>query len=317
MKKFVNKCPICGSFNTQYFTKTYDRHYGHIDKYYDVYKCKNCFLFFLNPMISENELYPMYDPNTYYAYNKFSYKNKNKKVSFSKNFLRIIKKILIGIYTRDPIFHERFTKKVLDFGCGSGSKLYDYKKMGWETYGIEIDKKAAEYGNTLGLNIFNGSINDAKYPPNFFDYIRSNHSFEHLIDPEVILLEMYRVLKKDGKIFIGVPNTKSFAFSFFKKYWYYLGVPFHPYSYNIKNLTLLLERNGFKVIKTRYVGNYQGLLGSLQIWLNRRNKKKSNKGIIAKNMFLKIFFHQIAKILNIFKIGDCIEIIAVKKRNFL
>lgn len=315
MKKFIIKCPICGSFNIQYFTRTYDRHYGYIDKYYDVFECKNCFLFFLNPMISENELHSMYDPNTYYAYSKFSYKN--KKDSFAKKFLKIIKKILLGVYTSDPKFHEPFTKRVLDFGCGSGSKLYEYKKMGWKTYGVEIDKGAAEYGNTLGLNIFNGSITDAKYPSNFFDYIRSNHSFEHLINPEVILLEMYRILKKDGKIFIGVPNIKSFAFSFFKKYWYYLGIPFHPYSYNMNNLTLLLEKSGFKVISIRYVGNYQGLLGSLQIWLNRRNKKKSNEGIIVNNIFLKIFFHQIAKILNKFKIGDRIEINAVKKENFL
>ena len=75
---------------------------------------------------------------------------------------------------------------------------------------------------------------------------------------------------------------------------------------------MLLENHGFEVNKKQYNGKFNGVLGSLQIILNSGRRKRSDEGYLV-NRFTVIFFHQIARVFNLIKQGDCIEIIATKK----
>ena len=305
----LENCPICKSKDINLYITTFDRHYGYYDKLYTSFKCYSCSVFFLNPMISNDELIDMYD-DEYYAYNKVIKHENNLYRKIKVN----IRNILLGkTGTMDPVFNNQNELKVLDLGCGSGQILLNMKSRGWQVKGVEVSKKATEVGNEHGLNIFCGTLIEANFSDNEFDYIRSNHSFEHLINPVETIKELYRICKHSGKILIGVPNTNSFAFRLFNKFWYYFGVPFHPFNYNAQNLSLLLERNGFEVLKVSYRSNYRGLLGSLQIWQNDGKLKKSNQGWLINNSFLRIIFQQMARITNFFRIGDCIEIVALKK----
>jgi SAM-dependent methyltransferase len=296
----ISNCVICGSSSFINKYNTYDRHYGNTNTSWLVDQCLNCKVLFLNPMISDDELHSMYDEDTYYSYKPF---NSSKRFSLKE----IIHNIFINIKPKDYNFNPS-GKNILDIGCGSGKELFDYKLKGGNVFGIEISKSASEFGNKFGLNIFNGTLIQANLSSNFFDYIRSNHSFEHLIDPVNIVEEIYRITKPGGKVFIGVPNSNSFNYYLFKRYWYYLGVPFHPFSYNTNNLILLFESKGFKVDRVAYNGNLHGILGSLQIYFNRKNNKSSSEGFISNNFFLKAICHQLAKVFNFFKVGDCIEI---------
>jgi hypothetical protein len=74
----------------------------------------------------------------------------------------------------------------------------------------------------------------------------------------------------------------------------------------------MLENQGFLVQRIIYNGNYQGIVGSIQIRLNYRSRKTSQQGLFT-NIFTKIIFHQVARLLNVLKMGDCIEIVAIKK----
>jgi len=301
----LKKCPICRSKKISIQFKTFDRHYGFHDKSYDVFICNSCKVLFLNPMIDNEELLAMYSDD-YYAYEDF-------KLSKRGILKGLFKKILFGEFnTSDPNFDNSLDRVVLDIGCGSGRKLFEMKRNGWDVTGVEVSKRGSDIGNKFELNIFNGTLLEAKFESNKFDYIRSNHSFEHLINPVETIEEIYRICKPSGKILIGVPNTKSFAFRLFKKFWYYTGVPFHPFNYNTDNLSILLEKKGFEITNITYKSNWQGLLGSIQIWLNDGRIKKSSEGLFINNFLMKVIFQQVARITNIFRIGDCIEITAVK-----
>ena len=296
------KCINCGNDNFQNMYTTQDRHYG-IKGDYTIVRCIQCDLHFLNPMPTPEFLDNAY-PQTYYSYQDFYIK---------ESFLhKIYNKFIVNMSTKDPVFKNPGT--ILDIGCGSGRFLYQMKLEGWKTFGVEISKSAADLGNKLeNLNIFNGEIIDAKFDAESFEYVRSNHSFEHIHNPLEVLAEIHKVLKKDGKLFIGVPNINSFNAYFFKKYWWYLGVPVHTYSYSVKTLSEILEKSGFVVENVNYNGDYSGILGSIQIFLNRKNGKLSEDGFFVKNFICKAIFHQIANVLNFFKTGDAIEIICTKK----
>lgn len=299
----LKNCVLCGEEKMQSAYKTHDRHYG-IKGEFNIDKCANCSLVFLNPMPSEKFLTSLY-PKTYYSYQDFY----EKKASFIK---KLFKKYIINIGTLDPRFAS--PGRILDIGCGSGKFLYVMKQKNWQVYGAEVNVDAARLGNELEqLNIYPGDLISANYQSEFFDYIRSNHSFEHITNPEPILEEIHRLLKKDGKLLIGVPNIDSFNGRLFKKYWWYLGAPVHPFNYSVATLSAILKKHGFAIEKVNYNGDFTGVLGSLQIYLNRNNGKKSEEGFFINNTILRAISHQIAKLLNLFKTGDAIEIICTKK----
>jgi SAM-dependent methyltransferase len=162
----------------------------------------------------------------------------------------------------------------------------------------------------VGLDIFAGTIDAANYPSATFDYVRSNHSFEHIHNPREVLLEIRRILKSTGLLFIGVPNVKGWMARFYGSYWWYLGAPVHPFGYSPATLGQLLAESGFDVKRVNYNSNSAGIFGSLQIYLNRNNGKVGEDGWIARSRFLRLIGRWTARILDSLKTGDCIEIIA-------
>jgi SAM-dependent methyltransferase len=279
-----------------------DRHYR-IKGEYDIAKCNSCGLVFLNPMPNAEELANFYPKETYYSYN-ISYHDKRSPIK------KILSKMLLLEYKiKDPKFDK--PGKMLDLGCGNGWILYQWKERGWDTYGVEPGLLGAETGRRAGLNIHHGDLLSAKYPDSSFDYIRSNHSFEHIYNPTEVLEEIYRVLKPGGSLFIGVPNINSFNAKIFGKYWYYLGAPVHTFNYSDKTLPALLKKYNFSVEKISY-NQHIGLLGSMQIVLNRKSGKTSDEGFLMNFLPFKFIAGILNKIMNFFKAGDCIEIIATK-----
>lgn len=298
----IVECVLCKSSALKELYITRDRHYG-IEGEFKIDQCTNCGLVFLNPMPSEQYLNSLY-PETYYSYQDFY----DKEMSFLKRMYHNF----ITAKTFDPDFKK--AGNFLDIGCGSGKYLYKMRNKGWDVFGVEVNKNAAILGNDLEkLNIHNGNLLSANYDSESFDYVRSNHSFEHITNPNETLDEIYRILKSDGKLFIGVPNIDSFNAKLFKKYWWYLGAPVHPFNYSAKTLTRLLESHGFLVEKIIYNSDVHGTLGSFQIYKNRSNPHiKSDSGSFINNTPLKIISSVMAKLLNFFKKADSIEVICRK-----
>jgi len=300
----LKQCPLCdkAQFESVYLAR--DRHYG-ISGTFRVVRCAGCALMFLNPMFTDEELGALY-PTDYYAYQD----------KFSRKRWKDIVKTLLGfrLGTQDPFF--RRPGRMLDLGCGSGWFMCAMRDQGWDAHGVEINGVAADLGRkTCGLNIFPGTLKQANYQPAFFDYIRSNHSFEHISCPSETLDEIYRILRPGGKVLIGVPNIASLNAKLFGEHWWYLGAPVHPFSYSVETLSRLLKKHHFYVEKVTYNSDYSGILGSLQIWLNRRNGRKSTTGLVINNPLLKLICHWTAKCIDFLKMGDAIEVIAAKSEN--
>lgn len=280
-----------------------DRHYG-IPGLYRIVRCADCSLMFLNPMYSDEELSSLY-PTDYYAYqDNFQH----------ARWKEIVKRILCYRRgTKDPSF--RAPGRVLDVGCGSGWFLREMRKAGWETDGVEISVAAAELGRKIaGLNIFPGTLEQASFASESFDYVRSNHSFEHISCPNETLKEIHRILKPEGKLLIGVPNVASLNAMVFRQYWWYLGAPVHTFTYSVKTLSQLLKKHGFGVEKVAYNSDFAGILGSFQIWQNRGNGRRSTEGSAINSPFLRLPCHWVAKFIDLLKMGDAIEITATKER---
>jgi len=88
------------------------------------------------------------------------------------------------------------------------SKAYG---VGMQIYGIDISKEVVEKAHDRfeALNIpHHFVIADMRVLPfedNFFDYIWTMGTLEHVPDPEKSIRDMYRILKPGGRAIIGIP----------------------------------------------------------------------------------------------------------------
>ena len=294
------ECIACGSKDVLPLYRTHDRHYG-ISGEFDLVRCVCCGLISLDPMPTEELL------STYYSEDYYAYLPQEKSVWW-KRFIRHL--LCLQIKTQDPKFSR--TGNFLDIGCGSGDYLKIMEKRGWKVMGVEPSVYGTLAGQSEGLDIYHGSLLEASYPTDFFDYVRSNHSFEHVPNPVDVLQEIHRILRPGGKVYIGIPNTDSFAFRLFGKYWWYLGTPLHTYNYSVKSITSLLHKTGFRNEMVLYNSNFWSLLGSLQIFMNRNMGEKSNEGMLVRSKILNVFANLAEKYLDHMQEGDAIEIICEK-----
>ncbi len=265
-------CIICGCGDMEFLFRTWDRHYG-IKGEYNIARCRQCGLIFLDPMLSELELRRLY-PDDYYAY--------QPAVTRTSWIRKIGKRLFrLPIPTHDPAFPAPGT--VLDVGCGSGEYLLKMRKKGWRVFGVEPSRAAVIAGQNDGLKIFHGTVTQATFPDRFFDYVRANHSFEHMPNPHQALAEISRILKPHGKLFIGLPNTASLEFRLFKQYWWHLCVPVHAYGYSLGNIQSILAQHGFRLKERYFSSNYASILGSLQIFVNRKTRHPADGGPLLRN----------------------------------
>ena len=106
---------------------------------------------------------------------------------------------------------------VLDIGCASGILGYVLNKYKHcEVDGIEYDKKAFEVAKKYGFynDVMNFSITDVD-SDEYKKFIKSNKKYdyivfadvlEHLVNPYDAIYNVSKLLKKNGKIIVSVPN---------------------------------------------------------------------------------------------------------------
>jgi len=301
----IHACPVCDDVRRETVYRTRDRHFG-IAGEWTVARCVGCGLVQIDPMLAVEELMPLY-PSDFYAFQDQSEKEEGA--------IGKVKKILFpSLYVKDPVFP--ISGRILDSGCGMGWSLLKFKRLGWECVGVEPSEAAARFGRECyGLDIRSGTVQTEKFPDEYFNYIRSNHSLEHDPEPGATLQEFHRILRKDGRVLIGVPNIDSAPAQWFGKYWWYLGAPVHTYNFSRAHLMALVERHGFEVESVRYCGNYGGLVGSLQIFLNRnRSELTSTDGWLINSTICRVVGQAASAGLNVLHRGDAIEVIMRRRR---
>lgn len=204
---------------------------------------------------------------------------------------------------------ERYKKKgrLLDIGCTTGFLLDEARKRGWKTSGVEISSWASRYaGEKYGLDVINGSLKKASFPDRSFDVIVMLDVLEHLPNPKETLLEIRRVLKDSGILYISTPDISSFMSRLLKARWWGIS-KFHLYYFSRLTLDKMLDASGFKV--KRYNSHIR--IFSLNYWTKR---------IRAYN---KVIYSLLKLISKIGKLGDVnvkvslydqIEVVATKAR---
>ena len=122
---------------------------------------------------------------------------------------------------------------VLDLGSGDSSFLKACKKRNINVNDLDKSKDAINF-----------EVDKINYEDNFFDFVCLNSVIEHIREPKLLLNEIYRILKKNGKLLIISPNC-SYALQKF----YHDPTHMHPYTdISIKKILTLYN---FKQINVK------------------------------------------------------------------
>ncbi len=247
------KCNFCNNDDTQPLFSKKEK-FGLSDCDFRVVQCQKCGLIYINPRPLGSEIVKFY-PDTY------SWKETLTAESAVTKLIRKLEKTyrhhLLNYETSKVIkVTNKKTGKLLDVGCGSGDRLDIFRRKGFETYGVEISSSGEYAREHLGLNVKQGDLFEASYPDSYFDIITLFNVLEHTHDPQKVIGEARRILKKDGIITIQVPNTECIQFRLFKERWAAVDAPRDLYYFNPDIISSLLEKHGLQVIKTDHFTNW-------------------------------------------------------------
>lgn len=99
---------------------------------------------------------------------------------------------------------DRRDVRVLDLGCGNGGTVAWLLANGWDAYGLDVDPRYVENGETYLAEIGHSNrldvIRDGVYPhpDEHFDIVLSDQVFEHVADLGALAREVARVTKPGG-----------------------------------------------------------------------------------------------------------------------
>ncbi len=154
---------------------------------------------------------------------------------------------------------------VLEFGMGWGFWSNLAKAFNFNVTGVELSKIRIDYAKNSGLRI----IDDiAQEKEESYDYIYSNQVFEHIPNPREVLINLAQLLKKQGVIYIGVPDGRAMERKLKNSNWKAQKDAMHPLEhincYNRKSLKILAKQAGLALLPPPYYPRTSGMISFLK-----------------------------------------------------
>lgn len=263
--------------------------YATTEDQFQVVECLGCRLIRLNPQPKPAELHSYY-PETYW------FTADSGKIAFLEQLYR--RWVLL-----DHVhFVERALREsdqpgtVLDVGCGGGLFLQLLKERGHagapgRFIGLDFSLDAAGAAwRHAGVPVICGSLTSAPLQPKSCAAVTMFHVLEHLYDPASYLEAAHRLLTRDGRLIVQVPNAACWQFLLFGERWNGIDVPRHLINFRASDLDQLLETCGFEVLHHKHFSlrdNPTGMATSIAPQLDPMSRRIRNAVETERQRFWK------------------------------
>lgn len=176
-----------------------------------------------------------------------------KKQSFRPGILSLFINPLYFI--RRSLYHNirqmapSLQGRLLDFGCGRKPYAHLFKVD--EYIGIDMEQTGHDHTHSTVDVYYDGR--HIPFPNEHFNALFCSEVLEHVFNPDEILPEINRVLKKGAKALVTVPFC-----------WNEHEIPFDYARYSSFGITHLLEKNGFRILHLQKSGTFARV--NFQLW---------------------------------------------------
>ncbi len=245
------KCAICGGkagFRVLY-RENFD--YGAINEekfsarrlpekcHYRLLKCKKCGLVYSSPILDPEEIERLY---------------KKSKLNYGTEVQNI--KETYGRYLREAMRFAPGRESLLEIGCGSGFFLEKALELGFrKVRGVEPSRNAVEKADAKVRGaIINDMFRPGMFKKDSFDMVCFFQTIDHVVEPNGLLQDCYRILKPGGIVFCISHNTGALSTKALGESSPIFDIE-HVYLFDKATIQRIFEKNGFRVIKVMGISN--------------------------------------------------------------
>ena len=232
----------------------------------DIVKCDKCGLYFVNEDFDLSKLSGLYKDDMYENYWKyesgFYEKHWQEMESHTEDIINDLKEESVNV--------DRYYKRgrLLDLGCFKGHFCKFMRDKGWDTVGVDISKDAIEYGkNEFSLNLYCGDLGGLNLGEDSFDVATLWGVIEHFKEPRSAIRQVYSLLKKEGLLVVKTQSQNSLltilalflyriSLGRVKSHLDFFYSREHLFRFSPKNLSLILEDEGFEIKEIKYDSAY-------------------------------------------------------------
>lgn len=294
-------CPICENRQgTAYITVNANTYL----------ECSNCGHLYMEDIISDMDTCNLYSQDSSYSdmyANDAFFQKRIDMISAPK--VEFVKKYLNDF----PIGSQNKQKEWLDIGCAACELLVAAKQAGFCVKGIEPGQIGVTQGKRFNIpvqQIYLSGENASEIIGDA-DIISIINTFEHVPNPQTLFHSIASAAHKNAFIVIEVPRHPSlsaFTASLFPQDVARHLVPYeHIHIFTEKSLNILVEKNGFEIVKMWKFGqDFYELLSVLTL--------KADKEIDCWPEELFISINDVQKALDSNGLSDCMYVIAQHKK---
>jgi SAM-dependent methyltransferase len=152
--------------------------------------------------------------------------------------------------------------------------------------GIEVDRESVDFARGRDLNIVEGAFprDLPRFAGTSFDFIRSMHVLEHVLDPHETLRSLVSLLRSGGFLVLGVPDQGSVpalikqgirSFGMRRDEWGFVQPPIHLHGFRTVTIRVLAEKLGLELRFLRRTSplNQTEFPATANYWRNIRLQK--------------------------------------------
>ncbi len=196
--EYLHACPVCHCTELRHYTRVPSLFNDGEFICYE--RCGDCGVVLRNPRLPAAYREAKYEDTPIPAEHK---KHKPKNQRHYAYMMRVIDRLF-------PEGRQGGSRRLFDFGCGSGGFLVEAQKAGWDVMGLELARDLARHVEEVyDIPVFQGLVSDEAFAEERFDIILSSQVFEHLLDPRQTLAELKQHLRRPGLILIELPNQRA------------------------------------------------------------------------------------------------------------
>ena len=238
-------CPLCGAASATFYDRLHDELLGTPGEW-RLSRCsaRTCGLVFLDPRPGESEAARAYE--NYYTHEEGTGETVPEEVHGSVRLA--LHRLNLALRRASGVSRERLRVRhaylgdvlpgrLLEVGCGSGWRLAELRRLGWDVVGQEVDEAVAVRARaTHDLTVLVGPLKRLELPGASFDAVILNHVIEHVLEPPSLLAECWRLIKPGGRLVCITPNVDGLGRRIFGRRWRGLEPPRHIHVFSLRTL---------------------------------------------------------------------------------
>lgn len=254
-------CPVCSeNSEKEIFIKKLGRYV----------QCEKCKMVYLNPVLTDKALEDHYKTNN------------DLQASMVESDLEFYNSIYSkGLKLAKDKGSLVDGGNILDIGCSSGVFLDLANRDGFNTYGVELNLKEAEYASKKGHQVSTALIQNTSFDTKF-DLVTLWDVFEHIKDGHSFLKVIRELLTDNGVIFMQVPSSDALAAKILQEKCNMFDGIEHVNVYNYASLEKLLDLAGFELLGIQTVIAEIGVINNFMNYDNPYTGGTNNRQFIPK-----------------------------------